>query len=179
MAGGRRRGHAAWAHSRREKGGRGPAWVCSEAEGMGSRPFHMKTAFQMEMLGSTAALGQWPPLLRSPPATKKRGDTAGGAPLGAPPAWGRARGRALPGLPAAWQAAAGLVAQGPRGTKTCWKNANKTWGEGNGRRKKKNTTKKQKMEREKSQKISTQIIFKECSVNKAEGIAPGAPASLH
>jgi len=36
-----------------------------------------------------------------------------------------------------------------------------------------------KEEREESQMISIQIIFKERSVNKEEGIMPGAPASLH
>ena len=55
-----------------EKGGKGLAGeqgVRGKAEGMegmGSCPFHMKAAFQMEMVGSAAALGQWPPSLCSP-----------------------------------------------------------------------------------------------------------------
>lgn len=60
--GGTRRGQAASVHSKgEEKAGRGPAGeagVFDKVEGMGSSPFRMKAAFQMEMAGSAAALGQ-------------------------------------------------------------------------------------------------------------------------
>lgn len=115
----------------REKGGRGSAseeGVRGEAEGMVSCPFHMKAAFQMEMAGSAAALGQWSPSLRSP-QPQRNGGPLPEEPLSTLPlAWGKARGRGLPGLPTASKAAAKPVAQGLRGMKTGWKNANKMGG---------------------------------------------------
>lgn len=80
------------------------------------------------MAGSAAALGQWPPSLRSPRA-QRSGRTLPGEPRSAPPGPGQSEGRPCRGF-RRHSGAAGLLAQGPRGTKTGWKNANTVGGRG-------------------------------------------------
>lgn len=87
----------------------------------------------MEMAGSAAALGQWPPSLRSPRA-QRSGGTLPGSPARLPPARGRARGGCA-GAAAATRAQPGrspgaLGARKPAGRMLT------SWGEGEKKKKK-------------------------------------------